>query len=133
MNDLIVMPDAERMVIEHLSSVLVPPVSLTVPASRPALFLTVQRIGGPRLNLVADNAMLTLEAWGGGPTAAKELLADARAQLHALRGSALDGVAVYQVTEISGPVNLPDPESNQARYTQAFQVALRGATPEDES
>jgi hypothetical protein len=49
----------------------------------------------------------------------------ARAVLHDLLGTVVDGVLVCKVDEFSGPVNLPDPLSDQPRYTQTFSVALR--------
>lgn len=130
MPDLLVMPAAERLVIDHLNAAMVEPVSLTIPNPRPATFLTVQRTGGPRLNLVADNATLTLEAWGNGPTTAERLLARARALMLAMRGQVIAGVSVYRVAEVGGPGFLPDPDSTQARYTMTVQVALRGAHQE---
>lgn len=125
--DIFLMPDAERVLIIHLNANMTPPVSQSVPNPRPAEFLTVRRIGGPRMNMVADHPMVTVEAWAAGPTAAKTLIAQARGIIHAMRATVVDGVPIYRVTEISGPINLPDPESNQSRYTQTFQVMMRGA------
>lgn len=126
MADIFVMPDAERVVIDYLNAGLAEPVSLTIPNPRPAAFVTVQRVGGPRLNRVADNAMLTVEAWSSSPTAAKTLIERCRGLLHAMTGQTVDGVAVYAVREVSGPANLPDPDTTQARYTQTVTVAMRG-------
>lgn len=123
-------PDAERVVIDYLTDLVGVPVSLTVPNPRPAAFVTVQRVGGPPLNVVADNATLAIEAWGAGPSNAKAVLAVARAHLHAMRATRVDGVSVYRVTEAAGPAYLPDPDSDQARYTLTIQVAMRGTALE---
>ena len=135
MADVILFPDAERVLIVHLNSLLTEPVSLTVPNPRPAAFIVVRRVGGPRRDLVTDHPMLTVEAWAGGPTAAKALLERARGEIFAMRGTVVDGVAIYGITETGGPAFLPDPDSTQPRYTCTLQVAMRGAashsTPDD--
>lgn len=127
MPDVVIMPDAERVVVDHLNGILTEPVSTTVPNPRPPVFLVVRRVGGPRLNLVADNAMLTVEAWAPGQTAAKALLALARGHIHAMRGMVVGGVPVYGITETGGPAFLPDPDSTQPRYTMTLQVSMRGS------
>lgn len=119
-------PDAERVVIDYLTPLVGVPVSLTVPNPRPGRFLTVQRGGGPRMNLVADNATLVIEAWGNGPSEAKATLDVARRHLNAMRRQTVAGVPVYRVAEATGPAFLPDPDSTQARYTLTVQVAMRG-------
>lgn len=126
MTEPVEFPDAERIVIDYLDTVLGAPVSLTVPNPRPDEFVTVQRVGGPRLNVVADNATLAIEAWADSPTAAKTVLAVARAHLNALGGQTVGGVPIYRVTEVGGPSYLPDPDSEQPRYALTIQVAMRG-------
>lgn len=130
MSDPIEFPDAERIIIDYLAARVGVPVSLTVPNPRPASFVIVQRVGGPRLNLVADNATLVIEAWAASPTAAKTILGVARAHVLAMRRQVVAGVPVYRVDELGGPGYLPDPDSAQARYTLTVQVALRGAALE---
>jgi hypothetical protein len=129
-NEPVEFPDAERIVIDYLAARVGVPVSLTVPNPRPASFVTVQRVGGPRLNLVADDATLAVEAWAASPTAAKAVLGVARAHVLAMGRQVVDGVPVYRVTEVGGPAYLPDPDSAQARYTLTVQVALRGVALE---
>lgn len=126
MADVVVFPDAERVIKDHLDTVLSVTTYLSVPNPRPATFMVVRRVGGPRQNLVVDNAMLTIEGWGTR-TVAKDLLARARGEIHAMRGQVLGGTTVYKVTETSGPAFLPDPDSNHARYSMTMQVAMRGA------
>jgi hypothetical protein len=128
--DPIAFPDAERLVIDYLTPLVGVPVSLTVPNPRPAAFVTVQRVGGARLNLVADDPTLAIEAWAASPTAAKAVLGVARAHLLAMGRQAVDGVPVYRVAELGGPAYLPDPDSDQPRYTLTVQVALRGVAME---
>lgn len=97
-----------------------------VPNPRPTSFLRVFRTGGPRMNLVADDAQVTVEAWASTDTAAHDLLQAARGLIVAARGTVVDGTTVYRVAEVSGPAWLPDPLSDQSRYTQTFTVATRG-------
>jgi hypothetical protein len=121
----IVFPDATATVITGLDAALTEPVSSRVPNPRPATFVTVQRAGGPRRNIVTDEATLIVESWAATPAAAHDLAQNARATIHALLGTSVDGVRILRTEETSGPAYLPDPDSQQARYTQTFSVALR--------
>lgn len=89
--------------------------------------VTVTRSGGVARNLIADDAELTVEAWGATVAAAHDLAASARAVLHAMAGTVADGIAVYKVTDTAGPANLPDPDSGVPRYTFGVSMTLRGA------
>lgn len=97
-----------------------------VPNPRPTAFVRVMRTGGPRMNLVADDAQVTVESWADEDTDAHDLAQVARALVVAARGTVVDGTTVYRVTEVSGPAWLPDGISDQPRYTQTFTVATRG-------
>jgi hypothetical protein len=125
--------DATALVVDHLRSKLASdpgpttPVMQKVPTSRPSRFVTVIRTGGPRLNLVVDGAQITVDSWGRNDEEAADLAQLSRAHVNAMRGTAVAGHAVYQVTEVGGPADLPDPASNQSRYRQSFIVAIRGA------
>lgn len=122
-------PDSAALVISYLNANLTPPVGSRIPNPRPAAFVTVQRTGGPKRNLVTDSPQLTVESWAATDAAAHDLAQQARALLNDLGDSvkSISGVAVYRVDEVSGPADLPDPLSNQSRYTQSFSVALRGS------
>jgi hypothetical protein len=86
----------------------------------------VFRTGGPRLNLVVDSAQVTVEAWAADDVAAHDLAQAARAVIGGMEGTSVGGTLVYHVDEFSGPGNLPDPESNQSRYTWTMSVNTRG-------
>src|SRR5690606_29143967 len=106
---------------------LTPPVSRTVPKPRPTAFVKVIRTGGAVDPLpITEGAMFTIEAWSSSAPAAYNLAADARLALHQMAGTVVDGVAVYRVEEVSGPQDLPDPESTQARYTFTVVLHVRG-------
>ncbi len=128
MEPAVLFPDATLVVVDYLRPLLAPAsVHAKVPNPRPAgPFLVVRRTGGPRGSLVHDLAQMTLDAWGPTEAAAHDLAQLARAHLHAMRGSVQGGVAVYRVTEFAGPGNLPDPLSDSPRFTQTFQLGLRG-------
>lgn len=128
----IVFPDAEQIAIDHLLAQLAlransTPVTNKVPDQRPTKFATCRRLGGPRRNLVADNAQIGVECWAATDPEAHDLAQLCRALLLAMAGRTIDGHAVYQVEEFAGPVNLPDPESAQSRYTFTVQISVRGA------
>lgn len=124
MIETIVFPDAVSIVCDHLRTELSPtPAVSRVPTTRPDTFVRVQRVGGVRRNLVTDEATLTVEAWAATEQAAHDLSQLARAHVYAMPG---DG-DVYRVTEISGPSLLPDPLSDQPRYSFTVAVATVGA------
>jgi hypothetical protein len=101
------------------------PVHISVPRQRPESFVTVQRLGGTRQNLVVDAATLSVDSWAKRSKAAEELSSAVRGLMHALSGTADLGIAVYRVEEFAGPSNSPDSVSNHARYTQTFSVGVR--------
>lgn len=129
MNDLVVFPDAAALVAGHLATSLGVSTAGKVPNPRPEEFIVVRRVGGPRRNVVTDEATLTVECWSDSDEAAHDLAQLARATIHQMVGEMFDDTPVYRVTEFSGPVHLPDPTSTQPRYTFTVAVAMRGAVP----
>lgn len=124
--EVITFPDATALLIDHLDSQIVEPVHHKIPNPRPTTFVTLRRTGGVKRNLVTDEPQITAECWALTDEAAHDLAQEVRGVLNALPGTTLDGVDVYRVDELSGPADLPDPVSGEARYTQSFSVALRG-------
>lgn len=123
---VITFPDTVALLIDYLDANITEPVRLRIPNPRPSTFVTLRRTGGPKRNLVTDAAQVTVEAWAATDEAAHDLAQEVRGLLNALPGTVLDTVAVYRCDELSGPADLPDPLSDQARFTQSFSVALRG-------
>lgn len=121
----VVFPDAVAVVTTWLSAHLIEPVSGRVPNPRPEAFVTVQRTGGPRRNLIADNPQITVESWGQNDEDTHDLAQAARAYVHTLLGETVNGVFVSRVDEISGPAPLPD-LSEQTRWSQSFALVTKG-------
>lgn len=126
MRPVVVFPDATAVVVSHLKSVLSVPVRSKVPTSRPASFVTVQRSGGAQVNVVTDDATLTVDAWASTDEAAHDLAQLARGHILSLVGSTVDGVPVYRVQIGAAPQYFPDPESQSPRYRMTVTVAVRG-------
>lgn len=128
----ILFPDAAATVIGALNTQLpafgftAVPVRSRVPAQRPARFVRVFRTGGPRANIVTDGAQLTVEAWSTSDVEAHDLAQAARAIVGGLEGTVTGGVTVCTVDEFSGPAFLPDPTSDQSRFTWTTSVNVRG-------
>jgi len=128
----ILFPDTSAVVIGALNAQLPAlgftgvPVRSRVPAARPIRFVLVFRTGGPRANIVTDAAQLTIEAWAASDADAHDLAQACRAILIGLEGTVTGGVTVYGINEFSGPGYLPDPESDQSRYTWTASVNVRG-------
>ena len=130
MTEVIVFPDAEQILGDWLAAQLTTqgltvPVSTRPPDPRPTRFITLRRVGGARANLVTDAALISIESWAEQGSAALVLAQLVRGLLLSAPGR-LSTATVYRVREASGPGNLPDPVSEHARYTQTFEVRLRG-------
>lgn len=98
-----------------------------VPTVRPAAFVTVDRLGGPRATLVTDAATIGLESWAQTPEAAMDSAQLCRALLNCSPGQRLPDIPIiYRVDEVSGPQPLPD-VSGQPRVVVTFSVHARGA------
>lgn len=127
MAELVVFPDAVAIACTYLTDELAGTAATSrVPFTRPDEFVTVRRVGGVRRNLVVDEATLAVEAWAATDEDAHDLAQRCRALLHALPGQSVNGSFVYRVDEVGGPASLPDPDSDQPRYTFTAALAARG-------
>lgn len=130
---LILDADAEQLVVDYLTATgpargLPTSVGTRVPNPRPAECITVFRTGGPRRDLVTDAPQLTIECRAATETRAAQIAYLVRALVNDLWSQTLGGHAVYEVEELSGPGNLPDPISNGPRYSQTFVLFIRAAS-----
>lgn len=129
--EAIVFPDAAAALIEYLGEEFAArgetaTVHRAVPDPRPPRFVTVYRIGGVRRGIVQDVPREAVDAWAETPEAAHDLLMLARALIGAVQGRTVAGVQFGRVTEAGGPVDLPDPESEQPRWSYQPELAVRG-------
>lgn len=128
-------PDPEGVVCAYLTAQNVSgtyagvKASTKVPAVRPARFLRVFSVGGFEPNMVTAVTRFAVEGWGTTEAVAQGLCARAVAQIvSAARAGVMGSTTVTSVNVVSRPQNLPDPESNQARYTATVEVAMRGVS-----
>jgi len=131
MPEVIVFPDVAAAVIAGLEAELAArsnttPVRSRVPDPRPATFVRVRRIGGPRRNLVVDDATVVVEAWAADEASGHDLAQLCRGIVHSFAGSTIADTTIYRVDEIAGPGLLPDPVSEQTRWTFTLQISARG-------
>jgi hypothetical protein len=126
MGQAIVFPDAAATFIDFLSTKISPQVTGTVPNTRPPTFVTVQRLGGVRRNLVIDEPQLSFECWGSTPEEAHDLAQLTRAHVLSLSGGSFAGVEFYRFRELAGPGDLPDPLSEQPRFVFSIATGVRG-------
>lgn len=121
--------DVADLLKSWLAESLEVPVVTRVPNLRPASFVQVQRVGGPRADPVLDRPTVSVDAWAQTRSAAAALAQQARARMHDLGGATVDGHTFGAVTEAAGPQDFPDPTSGQERYTATFSLVVRGARP----
>ena len=128
---IVVTPDVQAITATYLRTTLPTisgqaSVSVTsqVPNPRPSAFVTVKAAGGAgREHLVQDRSSLIIEAWADTEAAANTLARNAYGAVIAMERQSASSVQIYRVEVGGAPVNLPDPESHQFRFT--FTVELR--------
>jgi hypothetical protein len=125
MDQLILFPDAEGMLISHLKASFASRGETAKVSSRTApdaagKYVRVSRVGGPA-SLVTDNPMLTVQTWGASTLEASNLGKLARALVRTMPG-------LKSFREIGGLQYFEDPDSTQPRYQFTVQVSLRGVT-----
>jgi hypothetical protein len=111
--EIIVFVDAEDVLCTWLAAQLDAldhdlPVGTRVPDPRPDRFIRLIRTGGVRYTLVTDAAQVAVECWDVVESAAAAMAQLCRGLINA------------------APVNLPDVLTGHARYTQTFEIHLRG-------
>lgn len=102
------------------------PIHTRIPNPRPSRFLRLLRTGGDRPNLVTFQAQITYECWDDSETAAEEFATVVQAVLLSMHGLTVGGAFVHRVQEVGGPQDLPDPTSEQPRFTGSVLLDLRG-------
>lgn len=120
-------PDIEDLLCIHMGTALDVPVGTQLASV--STFIRVLRTGGPAQTRITDSPQVTIEAYHPRESGAIALLGEARRYLADLPGTELDGWAVKSVTELGGPVNLPDPTTESHRYTYSAVVQVRGKQP----
>lgn len=137
MSDLIVFPDVEQEACDHLTAAFAASEAFSdviavgrVPNPRPRRFVRVRTVGGQQLSIMVDQPTVVVEGYADTDTDAAELTALAAAiVMQAGRDGHLGRAAVVSpgVAIIGRPQVLPDPVTDQARYTATLTVALRGS------
>lgn len=103
-------------------------IGTSIPDPKPNLFLRVIATGGPQLNLVLDEPLVTLEAFGLRESAASSLLGSALARLQlAVQKRGMIGSEPVSRLRIAGlPQNYPLPSvPSHKRYISTIAPAVR--------
>jgi hypothetical protein len=129
---MLVDPDVESLLIDYLTTALPAHGLPNVPVSdRPPQTgvesVVLYRTGGVRRDLVSDQAQITIDVRAALGSRAVEIIQLVRALLNDLWGFAIDGFAVYDVNELSGPY-VSQTEKDPIRYSQSFLVVVRSKT-----
>jgi hypothetical protein len=118
--------DAAKLVVDYLSEMVNVPVVTKIPNPRPPVFVLARRLGGVRQAYVCDSAQIGIECFAQADEDAHDLVQLVRGHLGALAGTTQGGTPVYEVLELAGPADLPDPLSDQSRYVCSVAIATRG-------
>lgn len=98
-----------------------------IPDDRPSEFVRILRTGGVDGTVISERAQITIEGWADTPAAAHDLCQAAKAIVFAMQGGTGHGLTVYDVQLLGGVAELPDPASQQHRFTCSVLVHVRGA------
>jgi hypothetical protein len=124
--DALVPSDAEQAVIDELYHYFA--IGTSIPDPKPDLFLRVLAVGGAELNLVQDEPLITLEAFGIRETIARDALAEALARLKqaVLSRGMIGSVPATKLRIVGLPQNYPLPSvPSHRRYMTTIAPALR--------
>lgn len=126
--EIITFPDVESLIVDILNAEFTArgETSLRahtrVPSTRPSEFVKVISGGGLDETKVSEAALVTIEGWAKTEGRAFTICELARAILRSQDGD------IRGVRGFSYPQNLPDPVSNQVRYTSTGDVRVWGTT-----
>lgn len=123
---MLVPADVEQAVIDQLAPFYT--IATKLPQSPPDLFLRVLSAGGIQRDLVTDEFLVTLEAFGTLESTAQQALSRASGRLYdAMEGTGHLGDEVcYSVKASSVPSNYPNPDvPTHSRYITTLTVVLR--------
>lgn len=103
-------------------------VSDRVPQTRPAKYVRINRIGGNDSLLVQERPLVMVESWAraanGSSKLAGDLSREVAAHMRAMAGTFVNKSWVYEVV-LTSPVNQPDPQTDDPRYTFTAQLRTR--------
>jgi hypothetical protein len=117
------LPDAVRIVVDHLEAAALPLIGARVygfdlPANPTFPAVRVSRFGGTNVvNQRLDGARVQIEVLGGTDEQAWDATASVRAELWDMEGTTGATGTVTGIEELSGPAWLPDPRTERARWT----------------
>lgn len=120
-------PDAEAVVIGYLATALAASAfsAATVTNVKPArssLPLVLVRRAGGVAEEVFDRALVALQLWAATEESAADLTKLVRDLLRLMPTSVAN---VTRVAEFSGPIPVPDPDSNTPRYLLTVEATIR--------
>lgn len=132
--ELIVFPDPEEVLISFYNTAFAVhdgfqalEASGSISDPRPAEFVRVLLTGGTNDGLAIDTPQLTTESWAQTAERASAIAQFCRSLIYAAaRAGSMGPVTIYTVTQFTGPHNLPDPVTDQIRYTATHAIDMRG-------
>ncbi|HNG25428.1 MAG TPA: hypothetical protein PLC03_15790 [Microthrixaceae bacterium] len=128
-----VAPDVVALTLNALAAGMADPPAMgaAIPNPRPDSFIRV-RLTGPgkgRTDPCVDTAGVTVEAYASRTDDAHDIAQEARGVILAMRGATVDGSPIYRVEDGGHPVELPDPLTDQPRFTFTAAIGVRTTTP----
>jgi hypothetical protein len=88
------------------------------PATKPAEFVRVSRVGGRMLNLITDSPRVLVECWGPDVGTVEQMTCTARGALLNSLGQRWAGIYVREWVNEQGPVDFDDPQVTDMRRWQ---------------
>ena len=139
MSELIAQPDVDDVMVTFFNTQLPVqtgfagvPTQTGIPNPRPSRHVRTFVTGGGEINLVTEEALVTVESFGETEAEAAALARMNDALLkRAGRAGWLGSTACKSVRTVSRPQNLPDPLYSGIRYTALYAIRFGGAVITD--
>lgn len=129
MDEVIIEPPATKLLIEHLQAELLDrgdPAKVSGKV-QDGPCVVVKLIGGSLSDVVVSEAVMAFDCYDPLQERAEARAGLVGAIVRAMRGTVVGGVAIYEVTSIGRPGNLPDPVTESPRWTQTISIFMRAS------
>ncbi|ORL15408.1 hypothetical protein [Prescottella equi] len=130
MTELVIFPDLEPAIVQHVQAELdarsmTVTVASKVPTDRPENMVRISGLGGTRRNVLHEDAGVLVECWSPQDDPASDLARLVRALLNAVDIEVQDGWITASTS--STPVNFPDPlAENTSRFQFTAEFLTQG-------
>lgn len=123
MASVLATPPVTKAALAYLTPLLDVPMASQVPTARPTAFVQLRAAGGADRNLAIGDRNLTVDCWETTDSRAIDLAERVHGLLFAAPRAPQS--LIRTVTEVGGPIPMPDPDDPSPRYRFTVRLGLR--------